>query len=220
MNVHRAQKIERAVELGISRWQASGAAATAALPPPPAHNDVVVRPMPRRKQMHFADTPVTLPMARKVVFKPGIIRPFVRLLVWLGACIRFFGGNSVDVLLGRASIQRRAVRLREVFEDTGASFAKLGQQLSLRADLLPYAYCAELSKMLDRAKAFPTEQAIEIIERNLGRPLHEVFAAFDPEPIGSASLACVYQATLRTGEHVAVKVRRPGIGTLLAADLR
>ena len=47
-----------------------------------------------------------------------------------------------------------------------------------------------------------------------------MFAVFDPEPIGSASLACVYQAQLKTGEKVAVKVRRPGIGPLIAADLR
>src|SRR5262249_45122090 len=92
--------------------------------------------------------------------------------------------------------------------------------LSLRADLLPYAYCAELSKMLDRVKAFPTPQAVAIIERSLGRPLNAIFAVFDPTPIGSASLACVYQATLLSGERVAVKVRRPGIGPLLAADLR
>ncbi len=39
-------------------------------------------------------------------------------------------------------------------------------------------------------------------------------------PIGSASLACVFQAQLKTGERVAVKVRRPGIGPLIAADLR
>jgi ubiquinone biosynthesis protein len=74
--------------------------------------------------------------------------------------------------------------------------------------------------MLDQAAAFPTEQAIEIIERSFGRPLDDVFEVFDPEPIGSASLACVYQAHLKTGERVAVKVRRPGIGPLIAADLR
>jgi predicted unusual protein kinase regulating ubiquinone biosynthesis (AarF/ABC1/UbiB family) len=96
----------------------------------------------------------------------------------------------------------------------------LGQQLSLRADLLPYAYCAELGKMLDQVPPFPTTAAIAIIERNLGRPLNQVFQAFDPTPIGSASLACVYQAILKTGEKVAVKVRRPGIGPMLAADLR
>ena len=52
-------------------------------------------------------------------------------------------------------MERRAERLREVFDDGGVSFAKLAQQLSLRADLLPYVYCAELSKLLDRAQADP-----------------------------------------------------------------
>lgn len=221
MNLQRAQKIERAVDAGVAQWRAASTATTIDAPPDAAQGGNVVRPMPRRKPVHLVGAAhVTLPMARRVVFKPGIFRPIWRLMVWLWACIRFFGGNALDYVWGRASIERRAVRLREVFEDTGASFAKLGQQLSIRADLLPYAYCAELSKMLDRAPAFPTTEAVDIIERNLGKKLAEVFSAFDPEPIGSASLACVYQATLKTGERVAVKVRRPGIGPLLSADLR
>jgi len=181
----------------------------------------VVRPMPRRKVSEYVVSPtVTLPMARYVSFKAGTIRPLLRLFVWLSGAIRFYSGTLLDVILRRDTVQRRAVRLRRVFEDTGASFTKLGQQLSLRADILPYAYCAELAKMLDRVPAFPSQQAIEIIERNLGRSLGEVFEVFDPEPIGSASLACVYQARLKGGERVAVKVRRPGIGPLIAADLR
>ena len=123
-------------------------------------------------------------------------------------------------MLGRASVPRSAVRFRETLERTGGSFIKIGQQLSLRADLLPYAYCAELSKLLDRTNPIPTSQAIDVIERSLGLPLSAIFESFDPNPIGSASLACVYQARLKTGEHVAVKVRRPGIGRLIAADLR
>jgi ubiquinone biosynthesis protein len=142
------------------------------------------------------------------------------LFVWLSILVRFYAGNLLDVLSRQDSVDRRAVRLRHVFESGGPTFAKLGQQLSMRADMLPYAYCAELAKMLDQAKPIRTEQAIEIIERNLGRPLEDVFEIFDPTPIGSASLACVYQARLKTGERVAVKVRRPGIGPLIAADLR
>jgi predicted unusual protein kinase regulating ubiquinone biosynthesis (AarF/ABC1/UbiB family) len=177
--------------------------------------------MPRRQLTHATDTThVTLPMPRRVVFKPGIIRPLFRLFVWFAAAVRFASGNVLDVLTGRASDQRSAERLRRIFEGSGVSFAKLGQQLSLRADLLPYAYCAELAKMLDSAKPFPTAQAIAIIECSLGKPLAHIFETFDPDPIGSASLACVYQARLKTGEHVAVKVRRPGIGPILAADLR
>jgi predicted unusual protein kinase regulating ubiquinone biosynthesis (AarF/ABC1/UbiB family) len=181
----------------------------------------VVRPMPRRVVSHLpAGAHVILPMARRVAFKAGIILPVFRLLVWFWGAVRFLSGNTLDFVLRRDSVQRRAVRLRRVFEDTGGSFAKVGQQLSLRADLLPYAYCVELGKMLDRAPAFPTQQAVAIIERSLKRPLGEVFDVLDPKPIGSASLACVYQARLKTGERVAVKVRRPGIGPLIAADLR
>jgi ubiquinone biosynthesis protein len=181
----------------------------------------VVRPMPRRKVSHSIDTlHVTLPRARRVYFKPGIILPIGRMFVWLWAILRFSSGNMLDVILRRASIERRAARLRTVLEELGGSFLKLAQQLAIRVDMLPYAYCAELSKLLDRVAPFPPSEAIAIIERNLGRPLSDAFAAFDPEPIGSASLACVYQARLKTGERVAVKVRRPGIGPLIAADLR
>jgi len=181
----------------------------------------VVRPMPRRQVSHaLTEIEVALPRARRVIFKAGFFRAVSRLFVWLWGFLRFYSGNIYDRLLGRSSIQTRAVRLRRAFERGGPTFAKLAQQLSMRADMLPYAYCAELSKMLDRAAAFPTDKAIAIIERSIGRPLGEVFKAFDPTPIGSASLACVYQAQLKTGERVAVKVRRPGIGPLVAADLR
>jgi ubiquinone biosynthesis protein len=181
----------------------------------------IVRPMPRRKLSHSIDSiAVDLPRARRVVFKAGLIRPIGRMFVWLWGFLRFYFGNMRDTWMRRSTVQRRAVRLRRVFEDAGVTFAKLGQQLSMRADMLPYAYCAELGKMQDQVPAFPTAQAIEIIERNIGRPLSEVFDVFDPEPIGSASLACVYQAQLKTGEKVAVKVRRPGIGPTVAADLR
>jgi ubiquinone biosynthesis protein len=186
----------------------------------PATTDVV-RPMPRRQVSHaLTEIEVALPRSRRVTFKANFFRAVSRLFVWLWGFLRFYSGNIVDGLRGRSSVQSRAVRLRRAFERGGPTFAKLAQQLSMRADMLPYAYCAELSKMLDRAEAFPTEKAIAIIERNIGRPLSDVFKVFDPKPIGSASLACVYQAQLKSGERVAVKVRRPGIGPLIAADLR
>jgi ubiquinone biosynthesis protein len=191
--------------------------ARAETPEPPN----VVRPMPRRRASHSIQAvTVALPRARRVRFKAGVMLALGRLFVWLWGFIRFYFGNFADVLVGRSSVERRAVRLRRAFEGLGATFAKLAQQMSIRADMLPYAYCAELGRMLDQAPAFPTEEAIAIIERNLGRPLGDVFDIFDPEPIGSASLACVYQARLKTGTRVAVKVRRPGIGPLIAADLR
>jgi ubiquinone biosynthesis protein len=217
----RTQKIQRGVEAGLRHWPNSVVVTTEAAPEASTDIADVVRPMPRREITHtFDGANVVLPRARRVFFKASILMTIGRLFVWLWGVIRFFSGNYFDIVMRRDTVQRRAVRLRSVFEDTGASFAKLGQQLSIRADLLPYAYCAELGKMLDRIPAFPTQIAIEIIERSLGRPLGEVFEAFDPVPIGSASLAIVFQAQLRTGERVAVKVRRPGIGPQIAADLR
>ena len=220
MQSQRAREIEEAVEFGLQHWRLSRDA-DSGLTQPSELGANVLRSMPRRQPVHKIDTAyVVLPMARRVVFKPGILLPCLRLFVWLGAAIRFFAGNAVDAMLGRASVPRSAVRFRETLERTGGSFIKIGQQLSLRADLLPYAYCAELSKLLDRTNPIPTSQAIDVIERSLGLPLSAIFESFDPNPIGSASLACVYQARLKTGEHVAVKVRRPGIGRLIAADLR
>jgi ubiquinone biosynthesis protein len=217
----RTQRIQRGVDAGLKRWPNAVVVTSTETPGISTDPADVVRRMPRRKISYsIFGTGVALPRARRVVFRPGIILPIVRLFTWIWGVIKFFSGNNYDIVFRRDTIQRRAVRLRRIFEDTGASFAKLGQQLSLRADVLPYAYCAELVKMLDHAPPFPTDQAIAIIERSLGRPLCDVFDVFDPDPIGSASLACVYQAKLRTGERVAVKVRRPGIGRLIAADLR
>lgn len=181
----------------------------------------VVRPMSRRPISRSIDQlNVVLPRARRVVFRAGFFHAFSRMLFWAWGFLKFYFGNLGDAVLRRSSVETRARRLRMIFENGGPTLAKLAQQLSMRADMLPYAYCAELSKMLDRAPTFPTAQAIAIVERNLGRPLAEVFEVFDPDPIGSASLACVYQARLITGDRVAVKVRRPDIGPLIAADMR
>jgi ubiquinone biosynthesis protein len=218
----RAERIRRAVDSGIERWPQPGPpdAADEAPSQPPVVADIV-RPMPRRQLVHTFDAAAaTLPMARRPTYRSGVLYPLLRLLVWVRVFVYFLCGNAIDFLLRRGSTQGRAVRLRRLFETAGGSFGKLAQQLSQRADILPYPYCAELSKMLDQAPAFPTADAIAVIERELGRPLADVFEIFDPEPIGSASVGCVYQARLRSGVHVSVKVRRRDIARKLSADLR
>ena len=220
MKRRRIHKIQFANEAGLKQWPNAVVVISSEDEAMVSNRADVVRPMPRREIYHTFPGNVVLPRARRVFFKAGIIRTIGRLLVWIRSAVAFYFGNYLDVVQRRDSVQRRAIRLRQIFEATGPSFAKLGQQLSMRADLLPYAYCAELGKMLDRVPSMSLPDAIAIIERNLKRPLGEVFEVFDPEPIGSASLACVYQAKLHTGERVAVKVRRPGIGPTIAADLR
>ncbi|MEY2517402.1 MAG: ubiquinone biosynthesis protein [bacterium] len=111
------------------------------------------------------------------------------------------------------------VRLRRALETLGGGWAKLGQLLALRFDLLPEAYCLELFKLLNRAAPFPYEEAERVIREELGREIPELFASFHREPFASASIGQVHDATLHDGRRVAVKVQRPGIAALLGSDI-
>jgi ubiquinone biosynthesis protein len=114
---------------------------------------------------------------------------------------------------------RRAVRLRLAFEELGPTFIKFGQALSTRADLLPADVVAELTLLQDAVPPLQPGVAEQAIRDALGHSVHEVFLDFNPEPLAAASIAQVHRATLRSGEIVAVKIRRPGIETVIEADL-
>ena len=83
----------------------------------------------------------------------------------------------------------RAVRLRLALEALGPIFVKFGQVLSTRRDLLPEDIADELAKLQDQVPPFPAELAVAEIERAFHRPLGEVYASFDPQPVASASVA-------------------------------
>src|SRR5262245_15798477 len=92
----------------------------------PLPGDVnVFHSMPRRKVTHAIETiHVALPRARAINFASGIIRPIARLFVWLWLAIQFVSGNVFDMVMRRDAVQRRAVRLRHVFEKAGPTFTK------------------------------------------------------------------------------------------------
>jgi ubiquinone biosynthesis protein len=113
----------------------------------------------------------------------------------------------------------RPEHLRLAFEDLGTTFIKLGQILSTRADLVPPDYQAELAKLQDAAPPVPTEEVQEVIVSELGGPIAELFATFDPVPLAAASIGQAHAATLHDGTEVVVKVRRPGVVELVEADL-
>ena len=182
----------------------------------------VLQPMHHRKALVSAKVEIDGPsmMRRTTVPSASRTRVAQRLIAWLFAILHFLVAGFIDTLFRRNSTERRAVRLREMFERMGGTAVKIGQQMAMRIDLVPYAYAYELAKLLDAVPPFPVEEAIEVIERTTGRALSESFASLDPKPIGSASVACVFQGVLHTGERVAVKVRRPGIDLIFAADCR
>lgn len=120
----------------------------------------------------------------------------------------------------KAAMRTPPERVRLTLEELGPTYIKLGQILSTRPDILPPAYIAELSKLLDSAPPAPVEAIRAIIEQELGGPLERWFATFSPTAIASASIGQVHRATLYDGTEVVVKVQRPGVESTMEADLR
>jgi len=112
----------------------------------------------------------------------------------------------------------RAAVLLDTLLTLGPTFIKLGQLLSTRPDILPKAYIEVLSSLQDDVPPAPWAESKLVIEEELGG-VDDVYDNFDTEPISGASLGQVYLAEY-DGQQVAVKIRRPGIESLVEADLK
>jgi predicted unusual protein kinase regulating ubiquinone biosynthesis (AarF/ABC1/UbiB family) len=116
--------------------------------------------------------------------------------------------------------QRGAQRLLHMASSLGGTLIKAGQLASVRGDLLPEEYTHSLATLQDRVPARRWSQIEWTLERELGCPLHKVFAVVERQPVAAASLAQVHRAWLREdGSAVALKVQYPDVPALVAADL-
>ncbi len=164
------------------------------------------------------------------------IRSLKRYRQVLGILIKYGFGHIVEQLnidyyielgkrivsLGTASreLERltQAARFRLALEELGPTFIKLGQLLSTRADIVTSDVLEELQKLQDHIPAVPTEQIMAQIHRELGYPVEEIFETFEDTPLATASIAQVHRATLKNGEQVVCKVRRPDIQSVIETD--
>ena len=118
-----------------------------------------------------------------------------------------------------ATIEERATRLRHALEQLGPTFAKLGQILSTRPDLISPELADELAKLQDSVAPLTEEEVVRVMEQELGVPWEDVFASIEPEPLAAGTIGQVHFATLESGERVVVKVQRPSAQDEIMRDL-
>ncbi len=132
-------------------------------------------------------------------------------------------GFAKDVLKSRdgdaLARQSRETRIRSALTELGPTFIKMGQILSTRADLVGVELAAELERLQDEAPVDPPEEVRQTIQRELGRPVEELFESFNDVALASASIGQVHRARLKSGEEVVVKVRHTGVEQKVRVDL-
>ncbi|MGB0652024.1 MAG: ABC1 kinase family protein [Thermoplasmatota archaeon] len=109
-------------------------------------------------------------------------------------------------------------RLRQILEELGPTFIKLGQLMATRPDLVPAEYVEEFKKLYDGTEPSPYSEVREVVQEQLGKPIEELFATFGEKALASASVGQVHVAHLKDGTKVAVKVQHVGIEDAMIMD--
>lgn len=119
-----------------------------------------------------------------------------------------------------AQHERAARRIYHLAVDLKGLNIKTGQFIGARADIVPPPFVRWLGRLHDRVPPRPVALIRKTLEAELGRPIDQLFARFDDEPLAAASLAQVHRARLHDGREVAVKVQYPEVEELVHLDLR
>ena len=120
---------------------------------------------------------------------------------------------------GEGGRRGKAKRLRAALEELGPTFAKLGQILSTRPDLLPPEFIEELSQLRDRVAPLSEADVVRVMEQELGVPWEDVFETIDPLPLAAGTIGEVHRATLASDQRVVVKVQRRDARAVIEQDL-
>lgn len=126
------------------------------------------------------------------------------------------GASEEEILAAKTEA---ALYIRNGLLRLGPSFVKLGQVVSTRTDVLPVEYTDVLKTLQDDVPGFSGKRAKEIVSKELGKPVDEIFKNFSEKPLAAASLGQVHTAMYK-GKKVAIKVQRQGLKELFDVDLK
>lgn len=112
-------------------------------------------------------------------------------------------------------------RIKNVLEELGPTYIKLGQMLSTRPDLIGVEIAKELESLRDNTPITPFNEIKEVIEKELEKPIDEVYKEIDEKPIGSASIGQVHKGILlENNQEVAIKVQKPYVKETIESDIK
>lgn len=97
---------------------------------------------------------------------------------------------------------------------------KVGQIASQYKDIFPPEVAKAIAKLQRQAPAMPFAEIKQQVEKELGKPLAQIFNSFEEQPFAAASIGQVHRATLPDGQEVVVKVQYPGVDQACESDLK
>ena len=111
-------------------------------------------------------------------------------------------------------------RVEQAIGQLQGLFIKVGQLLSIMATTLPEEFCGPLERLQNQVPPRSFAEIQARIEKDLGKPMLELYAWVNPEPLASASLGQVHEARLHDGTRVAIKVQHADIDEIVRLDLK
>lgn len=117
-------------------------------------------------------------------------------------------------------VEAAAEGVVDAFCELGPMFIKLGQLLGSSPSICPAVLSQAARRTIREVDPLDVSTVKAAIEADLGRPVEELFASFEEQPLSAASVAQVHGCVLPDGRQAVVKIQRPGLREIVTKDLR
>lgn len=131
--------------------------------------------------------------------------------------------QAIKLLFNKFILRRNnGIVIKEFSEKMGVVYIKLAQMLATQnfGNLFTEKDRQILSSICDNCNPISYEEIEEILKREYGTNLENIFSFIEKKPVGSASVSQVHRAILKTGEEVAIKIKRKDITRTIDEDIK